>query len=64
MCNKRYIKPFNKSYFKHAFRLNMLLAYFQYLIKTPFGIFYKTGAVLNQTATYRKVNGRHITCTD
>lgn len=64
MCNKRYIKPFNKLHFKHALRLNMLLAYFQYLIKTPFGIFYKTGAVLNQTATYRKVNARHTPCTD
>lgn len=36
---------------------------FQYLIKTPFGIFYKTD-VLNQTATYREGNARHTPHTD
>lgn len=62
MCNKRSIEPLishaNKSRFNRALRLKMSSSYFQYLIKTPFGIFYKTD-VLNQTATYREGNARH-----
>lgn len=67
MSNKRSIKQLinhaNKSCFNHALRLKMSLAYFQYPIKTPFGIFYKTD-VLNQTATYREGNARHTPRTD
>lgn len=50
-------------HFNHALRLKMLLAYFLYLLITPFVILYKTEGVLKQTATYSEGNARHKPCT-